>query len=352
MTKIGIIGCGRITQRRHAPEYAGNPDVEIVGYYDRTRVRAENLSKLYGGQVFDTVEELLANQEIDAVSVCVANCAHAEISIQAMKAGKHVLCEKPMATTVEECQQMLQTARETGRFLMIAQNQRFNTGHVRAKELIAQGVIGTPLTFKTSFCHGGPENWLSIGPQDGKPVGNIWFFDKKVASMGAMADLGIHKADLIQYLLCQDITEVTAKVLTLDKKDENGNLIEVEDNAICILRLANGVVGTLTVSWTDYGAEDNSTVIFGTKGLMRIYDNSEHTIQISTDRGDQIYYDLDRMMTNVNQRESGVMSEFVRELETGDWSNAANESSVNAIRAVIAAFQSSAEDRTIHLKEM
>ncbi len=352
MVKVGIIGCGRITQRRHAPEFAGNPDVKIVGYYDRTRFRAEQLSKLYGGQVYDTVEELLANPEIDAVSVCVANCAHAEVSIKAMEAGKHVLCEKPMATTVEECQQMLSTAQRTGRFLMIAQNQRFNTGHLRAKELISQGMIGTPLTFKTTFCHGGPERWLNPGPCESRQTGTIWFFDKKAASMGAMADLGIHKADLIQYLLGQDITEVTAKVMTLDKKDEQGNLIELEDNAICILKMNNGVIGTLTVSWTDYGEEDNSTVIFGTKGLMRIYDNSEHTIQISTDRGDKIYYDLDRMMTNVNQRESGVVSEFVRELESGDWANAANESSVNAIRAVIAAFTSSAEDRTIRLNEV
>ena len=99
----------------------------------------------------------------------------------------------------------------------------------------------------------------------------------------------------------------------------------------------------------EYGEEDNSTVIFGTKGLMRIYDNSEHTIQISTDRGDKIYYDLDMMMTNTNQRESGVIREFIRELESGEWTNAADDRSVNALRAVLASFQSSQEDRTIKL---
>ena len=169
--------------------------------------------------------------------------------------------------------------------------------------------------------------------------------------MGVMADLGIHKIDLIQYLLDQRITEVTAKMLTLDKKNPGGELIEVEDNAICILKMENGVIGTMNVSWTDYGEEDNSTVIFGTKGLMRIYDNSEHTIQISTDRGDKIYYDLDKMMTNVNQRESGVIKEFIREIETNDWSNAADELSVNAIRVVIAGVQSSKEDRTIKFEQ-
>ena len=113
--------------------------------------------------------------------------------------------------------------------------------------------------------------------------------------------------------------------------------------------MENGVIGTMNASWTDYGEEDNSTVIFGTKGLMRLYDNSEHTIQISTNRGDKIYYDLDRMMTNLNQRESGVIREFIRELENNTWTNAADDFSVNAIRVVQASFQSNEEDRTIKL---
>ena len=350
MIKVGIIGCGRITQRRHAPEFASHPDAELAAWYNRSRSRAEQMAKQYGGKVYDTIDELLCDPEIDAVSVCLANNAHAEVTIKALNAGKHVLCEKPMATTVEDCEAMLEAAQRNGRLLMIAQNQRFNTGHLRAKELIQQGMIGTPLTFKTTFCHGGPENWLASGEGEHVDTSKIWFFDKSIASMGAMADLGIHKLDLIQYLLCDDIAEVTAKIMTLDKRDAKGNLIEVEDNAICILKMASGVVGTLTVSWTDYGEEDNSTVIFGTKGLMRVYDNSEHTIQISTDRGDKIYYDLDRMMTNLNQRESGMVREFVRELKTGDWSNAADDRSVNAIRAVLAAFTSSREDRTIKLR--
>lgn len=350
MLRVGIIGCGRITQRRHAPEFAANPNSELAGFYDRTRSRAEAMVSQYGGKVYDSIEELLADPSIDAVSVCTANSTHAENTIKSLEAGKHVLCEKPMATTVEECQAMLSAAERSGKLLMIAQNQRFNTGHLRAKELIAQGIIGTPLTFKTTFCHGGPEAWLRAGSSEALSGGSIWFFDKKVASMGVLADLGIHKMDLIQFLLDADISEVTAKVMTLDKRDSSGRLIDLEDNALCILKLDSGVYGTLTASWTDYGEEDNSTVIFGTKGLMRLYDNSEHTIQISTDRGDKIYYDLDRMMTNLNQRESGMVREFVRELITGEWTHAANESSVNAIRAVLSAFQSSAEDRTIKLK--
>lgn len=348
MVKVGIIGCGKIAQRRHVPEYASNIHAKIIGYFDARKEAAEALAAQYGGKVYDSIDDMLSDPEVEAVSVCTSNNTHAEVSIQAMRAGKHVLCEKPMARTVEECEEMLRVAKEMNCFLMIGQNQRFNTGHVRAKELIEQGIIGRPLSFKTSFCHGGPERWLA-GPDSDDMPKDIWFFDKKIAGLGVMADLGIHKIDLMQYLLGQKIKEVTAKVLTLDKKDSSGNLIELEDNAICIFKMENGVIGTMNASWTDYGEEDNSTVIFGTKGLMRIYDNNEHTIQISTDRGDKIYYDLDRMMTNMDQRESGVIREFVRELEKNDWSNAADEFSVNAIRVVQASFQSSIEDRTIKL---
>lgn len=344
---IGVIGCGRIAERRHVPEYASHRQAELIGYFDFRREKAEELARQYGGRAFGSVEELLADPAIDAVSVCAANNAHAEITIKALRAGKHVLVEKPMAMTVEDCYAMVETAKETGKFLMVGQNQRFNTGHMRAKELIEQGIIGRPLTFKTTFGHGGPERWCAEDDGTGKISRDIWFFDKNVAAMGAMADLGIHKTDLIQFLLSDRITSVSAKIMTLDKKTGDGKPIELEDNAILIYTMASGVVGTMTVSWTYYGEEDNSTVIFGTKGVMRLYDNSPHTIQINTDRGDHIYYDLDTMMTNEDQRNSGVIRAFVDSIFSGDRTYEAGEMEVNAIRAILAGFESSKEDKTI-----
>ncbi len=345
--RVGIIGCGRISERRHVPEYASHRNAEIIGYFDFRKEKAAALSREYGGRAFDSVEELLADPAIDAVSVCVANNAHADIAIKALNAGKHVLVEKPMAMTVADCEAMLEAAEKNDRFLMVAQNQRFNTGHLRAKELIEQGIIGKPLTFKTTFGHGGPERWCAEDDGTGRISSDIWFFDKNVGVMGAMADLGIHKTDLIQFLLGERITSVSAKIMTLDKKTGDGKPIELEDNAILIYTLSSGVVGTMTVSWTYYGEEDNSTVIFGTKGVMRLYDNSPHTIQINTDRGDHIYYDLDTMMTNENQRNSGVIRAFVDSIVNGDRTYAAGPMEVNAIRAILAGFESSELDKTI-----
>ena len=282
MIKIGILGCGKIAQVRHIPEYAENKDAQIVGFYDINLERAKALAETYGGTAYETAEELLANPEIDAVSICTANFAHAELTIAALNAGKHVLCEKPMATTLADCEAMVEAAKKNEKYLMIGHNQRLAKAHSTARKLIVDGLIGDIVTFRTTFGHGGPETW-SVDP--GK---NTWFFDKSRAAMGAMADLGIHKTDLIQFLIGQRVIRTTARVTTLDKRDACGNLIGVDDNAICIYEMSGGAFGTMTASWTYYGAEDNSTVLYGTKGIMRIYDDPAISIKVILNDGSKI----------------------------------------------------------------
>ena len=107
MFNIGIIGCGKIAQVRHIPEYAGHPQARLSGFYDLNQERARELAEKWGGKAYSSWEEMLADPGIDAVSVCVANNAHAQLSIAALRAGKHVLCEKPMATTLADCEAMV-----------------------------------------------------------------------------------------------------------------------------------------------------------------------------------------------------------------------------------------------------
>ncbi len=341
--KVGVIGCGKIAQVRHIPEYATNPDAQLIGVYDRTESRAEEVAKKYDCRAFPTVEEMLACNDIDAVSICVANQLHAQIALEALKAGKHVLCEKPMATNIQDCEAMVKTAKESGKILMIAQNQRFAAAHVEAKKLIARGDIGKVLTFKTTFGHGGPETWsINPGPQ-------TWFFDKKQAAMGAMADLGVHKTDLIQYLLDDTVARTTAKVTTLDKKDQNGDLISVDDNAICIYEMKSGIIGTMTASWTYYGEEDNSTVIYGTEGIMKIYDNPAYSLEIIRKDGSKVRYEIDQIQTNDNQTRSGIIDAFVEAVNTGSEPPVSAQSVLSAMRAVFGSLESSESGKTITL---
>ena len=342
--KVGIIGCGKIAQVRHIPEYAANPHTEVYGFYDINLARAEELAEKYNGKAYASYEELLADPAIEAVSVCAANHVHAEITVAALKAGKHVLCEKPMAVTLEECEAMVAAARESGKYLMIGQNQRLAKAHAKAKELIEQGAIGKVLTFRTIFGHGGPETW-SIDPGS-----NVWFFDKTKAAMGAMADLGIHKTDMIQYVLGSKIVKTQAVLSTLDKKDATGNLIGVDDNAICIYQMENGVIGTMTASWTYYAAEDNTTVIYGTKGELRLYDDPKYSVQQINADGTRIDYQIDQIQTNDNQTASGIIDLFVDCLVEKKEPEISGENVLHAMKAVFASIESSAKGGVIEVK--
>ena len=335
MLNVAVLGCGKIAQVRHIPEYAANENVRLVGFYNPTASRAEDMAKKYGGKGYLSPEELLADPEVEAVSVCSANYAHASLTIAALKAGKHVLCEKPMATTWEDCEAMLAAAEKSGKRLLIAQNQRLAKAHTVAKSLLTEGLIGNVITFRTTFGHGGPETW-SITP--GK---NTWFFDKKRAAMGAMADLGIHKTDLIRYLLGKDVVRTTAQLTTLDKRGPDDELIGVDDNAICIYEMEGGAIGTMTVSWTYYGAEDNSTILYGTKGIMRIYDDPAHSIVVKLADGTEKFFDVEQIQTNDNQTASGVIDEFVAAVAENRPSILDAEGVMNSMKAVFASIQSS-----------
>ena len=179
MVKIGIIGCGKIAQLRHLPEYSTNPNAKLVGYYDKNIDRAGKMAEKYGGKVYETYFELLNDPEIDAVSVCVENRNHAEITNAALYAGKHVLVEKPMAVTLAECESMVAAAEFNGKYLMVGHNMRFDPVHRRAKELLKNGVIGDVITFRTTIGNAGPEGW--------SPDRDAWFFDKDKAAMGALS---------------------------------------------------------------------------------------------------------------------------------------------------------------------
>ena len=341
MYRIGIIGCGKIAQVRHIPEYLANEKAKICAVYDINQERAKEIASALNAVSYESVDALLSSG-LDAVSVCTSNDSHAEIAVKALDHGLHVLCEKPMAVTLEGAEKMVEAARKNGRILMIGQNQRLNGTHQRAHELIRKGEIGKVISFETVFAHSGPETW-SVDP--GK---NTWFFDKKKAVMGAMADLGIHKTDLIRFLLDDDIASVDAKIVTLDKRGSDGSLIAVDDNAFVIYEMKSGAVGTLRSSWTNYGPENNSTVIYGSEGVMSIFLNPEHSIEVAKKNGERDYYDVEVMQTNDNQTSSGVIDAFIDSLDRGT-AAISGEDVLESMKAVFAALKSAEERKEVRI---
>ena len=335
--KVAVIGCGAIAKHRHIPEYANNPNVDLVAFCDPVIERAEAYAKQYGAKAYENYQDLLQSEQIDAVSVCTPNVYHAPITIAAAAAGKHVLCEKPMAVSKEEAKAMIQAAKDAGVFLMIGHNQRLMPPHQKGKEVLNRGYLGKVLTFRTAFGHPGPENW-SV---DGK---DSWFFQKDKAFIGAMGDLGVHKADLLRWLLDDEVVEVSAFVDTLHKKDT-----DVDDNAVSIVRTAKGVIGTLTASWSYQPHEDNSTVLYCEKGTMRLNADPVYQVIVELIDGSVERYEVGAVATNEKQTNSGVVDRFITSIATHTKPEISGEEGLKALEIVLAMLESSQTRKMIGL---
>lgn len=299
--KVGVIGCGSIAKYRHIPEYALNKNVELVAFCDIVLERAQEFANEYNAKAYTDYKELLKQEEVDAISVCTPNVLHAPISIAALEAFKHVMCEKPMATSAEEADAMIAAAASSGKKLMIAHNQRFVPSHSKARSILESGNLGKMYSFRTAFGHGGPESWSADGS-------NSWFFDKERAFIGAMGDLGVHKTDLLRYLLGEEFVEVAAFVETSAKQNST-----VDDNAVCILKTESGIIGTLAASWAYNGSEDNSTIFYAENGIMRLENDPDYSLIIEYKNGNSERHRLGAIQSNAEGKQTStqVIEHFV-----------------------------------------
>lgn len=328
--KIAVIGCGSIARHRHLPEYAANVNVEIAAVCDIVEARAIEFAEKYNARAFTSYEELLAIEEIDAISVCTPNYLHAPISIAALNAGKHVLCEKPMATKKEEALSMILAAKKNDKKLMIGHNQRFVSSHVKARKLIENGDVGKIYSFRTAFGHPGPEKWSADRKES-------WFFKKEQAFIGAMGDLGVHKTDLIRYLLGEEIVEVGAFVETSAKTNT-----DVDDNAVCILKTESGIVGTLAVSWSYVSKEDNSTIIYGENAILRLEEDPNFSLIVQYINGETVKYELGNIQSNeeAGQKSSHVIENFVNSILLNIDPPITGEEGMKSLNVILAALES------------
>lgn len=187
--KVAIIGCGTIANNAHIPAYIANPQAEIKYFCDIKMERAKQAVEKYGcGEAIEDYREILADEEIEAVSICTPNFSHASIAIDCLRAGKNVLCEKPAARTYEEAHEMQKVQHETGKVLNIGVVNRFNTGVNIIKKLIDDGELGDLYHVYVSF-----RSQRSIPGLGGD------FTTKAVAGGGALIDWGVHFLDIVMY---------------------------------------------------------------------------------------------------------------------------------------------------------
>ncbi|AOM84387.1 Gfo/Idh/MocA family protein [Salisediminibacterium beveridgei] len=327
--QAGIIGCGTIAKFRHLPEYDQEKGVTIKAVCDLNKERAEGYAKEFGATAYTDFEKLLEDDEIDVVSICTPNALHAPMTIKALEKGKHVLCEKPMATGSEEAQAMIDAAKKAGKLLMIGHNQRYTPSAQKARELLQSGALGKVFSFRTTFGHDGPEGWSVEGK-------DTWFFNKDMAFIGALGDLGVHKTDMMRYVLDEEFTEAAAMVETLVKK------ADVDDSAVCLLKSESGVIGTMTASWTYNAQEDNSTVIYGEKGMLRLEDDPTDSVILQYATGEKIKYELGGIQTNDEdgQVNSDVIHQFITAVREGKPSPISGEEGKKSLEVILAALES------------
>ena len=186
--KVGIIGTGSISHL-HIQGYLKNPDVELYALCDINEERVKAAGEKYKvSRIYTDMNEMLKLEELDAVSVCTWNSAHAPCSIAALKAGKHVICEKPMAMNAEEARAMKKAADEAGKLLMIGFVRRFGNDANIIKDYQSTDFLGDIYYAKATYLR-----------RKGNPGG--WFGDKARSGGGPLIDLGVHVIDLTRFLM-------------------------------------------------------------------------------------------------------------------------------------------------------
>lgn len=338
--KVALIGCGTITQKRHLPEYRADPNVEIVAVCDANLTLAQEVAYHFQvPQYYQDYRVMLNECSVDALSVCTPNHSHAQITIDCLKRGKHVLCEKPMSTSYRDAEAMVEAAKQNQVFLMIGHNQRFVPAYKKAKELIQSKRLGEVHHFHLRFAHAGPEEWSVEGK-------NSWFFDREQAFFGSMGDLGVHKIDLIRWLLEEEVTQIGCLSGVLAKKNT-----VLDDNAVFILKMAGGAIGTLGTSWTHKPWFSNELTVYCDKGTLRIdQELGSPGIVMHDENGVQETFDVGwSNISAAGQPYSGVIEHFIQGIRTGQGHEIDGDEALKTMRVLFAAHESVRHKQIINL---
>ncbi len=280
--KIGFIGCGGIANQKHLPGMSQQTEyVDLCAFCDLIPERAEKAAKQYGtpdAKVYTDYHELLADPTIDAVHVLTPNIAHCEITIAALEAGKHVLCEKPMAATTADAKKMLEARDRTGKMLTIGYQYRHFPANQVAKKVIDDGWLGDVYYAEATYLR-----------RRGVPTWGV-FTDKSKQGGGPLIDIGTHALDTTLFMMNNYEVEYVVgtsfeKLGTLLDPEHQGQnnwrgepdhwnnkTYDVEDSAVGQIKMKNGAVINLRASWAinmaeERGANNQAHVMLaGTKG--------------------------------------------------------------------------------------
>jgi predicted dehydrogenase len=294
--KWGLIGCGDIAQRRVAPALRDLPHCELLAVTRSRSNLAESFANKFGAKKwYTTWQDLLADKDIDAVYIATPVHLHAAQTIAAAEAGKHVLCEKPMAMNVNECDDMISACRTNNVKLGVAYYRHFYPVVEHIKTVINSGEIGKPVLVQINAFE-----WFD--PEPNHP--RYWLLDKRLAGGGPMFDFGCHRIELLVNVFgpVKHITSIVSNVV-FDR--------EVEDTAVTLIQFESGPCAMLSV--THAASEPRDTLdIFGTHGSITIPVLNLGEMRVRTRAGERA--ESHPPATNIHQP---LIEDFVEAVLTG-----------------------------------
>ena len=271
--RVGVVGTG--FGRYHMEGFSQIDGVEVLAVCDLNQAEAAAFAKQYGATyTFTDYRKMNAMDELDAVSIAVPNCLHASIAIDALRKGKHVLVEKPMALNPKEARAMVAAAKKARKRLMVEQALRFKEETQLLRTYYDRGVFGDVYYAKSTWIR--RKGWPKLNFPPGGTMGRgEWFIRKNLAGFGALGDIGVHLLDLAWYLMgTPKPVSVTGMLWTkvavplLEKKKLP---CEVDEMAAGTIRFAGGKMLAVDVCWDAYNEPVQQVKIFGDKGGASVF---------------------------------------------------------------------------------
>lgn len=337
--RIGLIGFGSMGRThtwavRNLPFFYGALPFAAVtaGVCTTTQEKSDRVASEFGIPVATVREDdLIGDPDIDVIDVCTPNNCHYATVKKALAAGKHVLCEKPLSLHSDECREMIRTAEETGKILMVGQVCRLTPGFLKAKQLIDEGVLGEIYFVESEYAH----DYTEIGG---------WRKDPALMRHPVTGG-GCHPVDLLRWLTGSDPQEVFSYSTHRALPDW-----PCDDSTIAVLKFSEGLMGKILVSTGCKRAYTMRTVIYGTKGTL-ITDNTSPQISLYTSTFGELDSFMGKRMEEIehripvrvdNHNFGDEIAEFCRCIETGSQPKISAEEGARAVAVCEAIIRSSA----------
>lgn len=342
--KWGVIGCGGIADRRTIPGLVLADNAELVAVMDINMELAKKVGEKYNvSAVYDNIDDLLSNDEVEVVYIATPVFLHKEQSIAALKAGKHVLVEKPVGLTVAEGNEIAELAKSKNLKVSVGLMMRYHTYHQQIKELISSGKIGDIVSMRAQFTCWFPES------------DKAWSQSKKMSGGGSLMDLGVHCIDLLLYLSSLKACIVSGMCETMTFS------YEVEDSASVLIKMENGAKAYVDVNFNiPDDASESRLEFFGTRGSIIANGTmaQEEVGTVKVTESNQEGYDAMQERTELNSYilEGDLGNMYTKEIEAFSDALLNNKTPVINIDEAIfvqkiieAAYESSASGKFINL---